>query len=289
MPRVAMASISSVTRMTPICAVIAAPGAAREQDRDHQRTEFTNDRHAKQVDDINICAVGLEGVGRQIGQDHADEKTDQRGNRHRQRARLEDGCRNLAPGKVTGMQDAPDHIQHQGAEQAEQSPGVAQQLKFLSPEGDEQTQQIFPPARWGIPGNPRDPLEDGFMFRAKQAAIAAFVTPGPPDQYRPGAVQRFHRSQIPKQAGVLRCRLEAFPDLRQIVAKAGQGPVAGEGDDALTAFASLKLDGVGRHDVSLQERPCGCRHSSSGRSSANLRGLYGLGVKPLNNQQVIPL
>ncbi len=97
MPITRIASSSSVTRITPICAVIAEPGAAGHQNRRQHRPEFANHRQAQNIDDVLVRAEEPQLLRGQIAQHDADQERDQRGDGQRLGAGVIDVGRDFRP------------------------------------------------------------------------------------------------------------------------------------------------------------------------------------------------
>ena len=81
-------------------------GASRHQHRHQHRPQFADDAHAEDVHDEDVGAEILQLQRGQVGQHDADQKADQRGDRHGAHAALVEVGRALAPGHFArGAQD----------------------------------------------------------------------------------------------------------------------------------------------------------------------------------------
>ena len=97
MPITRIASSSSVTRITPICAVIAEPERPGDQDGGQHRPQLADQRDAQDVDDVGVGAELPQLLRREVGQHHADQEADQRGDRQRRGADAVQVAREVAP------------------------------------------------------------------------------------------------------------------------------------------------------------------------------------------------
>ena len=97
MPITRMASSSSVTRITPIWAVMAEPERPAIKMAASTGPEFPNQRHAQNVDDEGVGAKLAQLQRHQIGQHHANQKAHQGGDGQGGGANAVEMARHIAP------------------------------------------------------------------------------------------------------------------------------------------------------------------------------------------------
>ena len=125
-------------------------GAAGDQDRRQQRPEFADDAHAEDVDEVDVAAEAAQLLRRQVGQHHADQEADQRGDAQRLEAGVVDVGRNFAPRAAVRRRDEAAQVQHQLADQPDKAVQVLEKAQQAGAEHDDPVQRADLGARQGM-------------------------------------------------------------------------------------------------------------------------------------------
>ncbi len=175
---VASASISSVTRITPSCAVIAEP------ERPATRMATSTGPSSRMMPRPRILTMKMSAPNwrelqrRQIGQHDADQEADQRGHRHRQHAALVDIGGNLALRQVGRMAQQVQDIEHQLPQQGDEGFHVAHDTQRDRTQSDQAFEGRRRHGHWrrlAIGGG--DAFEDAQMLGARSATLRASCVP----------------------------------------------------------------------------------------------------------------
>ena len=120
MPITRIASSSSVTRITPICAVMAEPERPAIRIAASTGPSSRISEMPEDVDDEGVGAELPQLLRGEVGQHHADQEAHQRGDRQRRGADVVQVAGEVAPGPCARRRDELHHIEAKLADEARQ-------------------------------------------------------------------------------------------------------------------------------------------------------------------------
>ena len=173
------------------------PGAARDEDRRQQRTEFADDAHAEDVDEVDVAAEHAQLLRRQVRQHDPDQEAHERRDAERLEAGVIDVGRDFAPRSGQRMADEAADVLHHLADQGDRAAQVLEETQYAAAQRDHPLQMALAGARQLDLAGFLDAFEEFFLLRVELQLLGAALAPGTPEQLGADVIEAGDLGQVP--------------------------------------------------------------------------------------------